>query len=41
MKGRIKVLQLTVGLGWGGAEKLMADIAMRFRPSAMIAMSFH
>jgi glycosyltransferase involved in cell wall biosynthesis len=29
MKGRIKVLQLTVGLGWGGAEKLMADIAMR------------
>jgi hypothetical protein len=29
MNARIKVLQLTVGLGWGGAEKLMADIAMR------------
>lgn len=29
MNGRIKVLQLTVGLGWGGAEKLMADIALR------------
>jgi glycosyltransferase involved in cell wall biosynthesis len=32
MKERIKVLQLTVGLGWGGAEKLMADIAMRLPP---------
>ncbi len=29
MKRRIKVLHLTVGLGWGGAEKLMADIAVR------------
>lgn len=29
MNARIKVLQLTVGLGWGGAEKLMADIAVR------------
>jgi glycosyltransferase involved in cell wall biosynthesis len=28
MNARIKVLQLTVGLGWGGAEKLMADIAL-------------
>ncbi len=27
MNGRIKVLQLTVGLGWGGAEKLMAGVA--------------
>lgn len=33
MKRRIKVLHLTVGLGWGGAEKLMADIAVRLSSS--------